>query len=845
MKPVEHQSIDPNREVSPAGDYEFLRKEGLRHIRELAAQTWTDHNLHDPGITMLELLSYGITDLAYRTGFTTEELLTPPGKTAPETKDSFYKAAEILPSHPVTPHDYRKLLIDRVPCLKNVWIEKTAPGALNPQLWFNKKTRQHSFTQSDSSEAVEIKGLFTVIADLDSYENTALRQEAFLNKLAGFRPENSTPSAEKITKEEYKTCCRNYIFQLLAGYRNVDEDIFEVRILDDEWVGVCADIELTPQAKPATVLLEIQTALSNFIHPWIPLYSWPELENKGRPMEQIFDGPLPVRGFVDDEELDRFERQTALYTSDLVNLLHDIDGVRSVRDLTLNSYRYEQLARVYQPLKTNEKTRLTLVNPASSAFRFAPGLKSASSEILHRFNFYKGAIYFSPQLANNQEFARRTRQRLPEKFTTELPVPEGKYRNLNRYYTVQNDFPAAYLTGRGEVPASLSTLRKAQRLQLKGYLLFFDQLFADYLEQLNNLRNLFSWKESSWDPTYSQHRFNDSEISDFSRLFTSYHSYKHILEEPDIRKERRNRLLDHLLARFNENFVDYSLVKFRQSSGGLSYRNYSASEIIHDKVSLLNNYPEISGQRSHSLNYLEPRSKNNRLTLEKRLLRIFGIDHANLNVAEPVTDSDGNLLTTPEGEYRFYDNRLARFDRSFGFLVIEHLLLRPLANRPSLQLFNPCSSGQSCHCADPFSLQLTVVVPGWLAVSSRMEFRRFAEEKIRLEAPAHLALKICWVSPDQFYLLEKGWNEFLGHYGALRNPANPVSEPLLAAWEKSYNAVSQILSSLKNIYPASTLNSCNDMQFDASGEPLQTPVILDHSALAGGDDVNYVFEKKP
>jgi hypothetical protein len=30
---------------------------------------WSDYNVHDPGITLLELLCYGITDIAHRTTF--------------------------------------------------------------------------------------------------------------------------------------------------------------------------------------------------------------------------------------------------------------------------------------------------------------------------------------------------------------------------------------------------------------------------------------------------------------------------------------------------------------------------------------------------------------------------------------------------------------------------------------------------------------------------------------------------------------------------------------------------------------------------------------------------------
>ena len=44
-------------------NWQALREEGLRHIRAMSGELWTDHNLHDPGITILELLCYALTDL--------------------------------------------------------------------------------------------------------------------------------------------------------------------------------------------------------------------------------------------------------------------------------------------------------------------------------------------------------------------------------------------------------------------------------------------------------------------------------------------------------------------------------------------------------------------------------------------------------------------------------------------------------------------------------------------------------------------------------------------------------------------------------------------------------------
>ncbi len=121
-------TISPSRPESISLDFEKLRAEGIKRLEEWAPFIWTDFNAHDPGITILEVLCYAVTDLAYRTRLPLEDLLA----SGPKDKKlkKFFEAEEILPTCPVTSNDYRKLIID-VPGVKNAWLEKavvTNPG---------------------------------------------------------------------------------------------------------------------------------------------------------------------------------------------------------------------------------------------------------------------------------------------------------------------------------------------------------------------------------------------------------------------------------------------------------------------------------------------------------------------------------------------------------------------------------------------------------------------------------------------------------------------------------------------------------------------------------------------
>src|SRR6476661_4789316 len=91
--------------------YTSLRKQGVDYIVALGNKFWTDFNIHDPGITILEALCYALTDLTYRTKFSTVDLLTlPPGSPNDPERQGFFSARTILTVNPWTPQDFRKLL---------------------------------------------------------------------------------------------------------------------------------------------------------------------------------------------------------------------------------------------------------------------------------------------------------------------------------------------------------------------------------------------------------------------------------------------------------------------------------------------------------------------------------------------------------------------------------------------------------------------------------------------------------------------------------------------------------------------------------------------------------------
>ena len=88
-------------------------------IRQLAGTTWTDHNAHDPGITILEQIAFALSDLGYRLNFKVEDLIAGLGE---GPFPGLFSPEEILTTSPVSPADWRKYLFD-ITGIHNAWAE--------------------------------------------------------------------------------------------------------------------------------------------------------------------------------------------------------------------------------------------------------------------------------------------------------------------------------------------------------------------------------------------------------------------------------------------------------------------------------------------------------------------------------------------------------------------------------------------------------------------------------------------------------------------------------------------------------------------------------------------------
>lgn len=430
-------------------DFEKLRTEGIDHLGRLAGKIWTDHNVHDPGITILEALCYALLDLGYRTNLPAEDIFSRnPEDGSPE--DNFFTPAQILSCNPLTVTDYRKLLID-IPGVRNAWLH-----IADDQKDICRRGNDATHANGNYGCVEYLNGLYHVSIELE---------------------ENADEQAVV-----------DLVRKTLMAHRNFCEDFVDIRVLCHLEVGVCVEVELEENADVESTFLSMAEKLQGFLNPAPAFYTLQQLLDKGRPIEDIFAGrPHNItasHGFVDTEEFLKLELKKEVHLSDVYDVLFEVPGVKAIRNLRLRDckdIKGGQGVKWKMPLPVNHIPVLSL---ACSGFRFSKsGLQVA----------FDAQKYDALNLADNNG---KILYSAPSPYL-DLVVPSGVYRNdLADYYSIQNDFPKVYGIAEGGLPDTAPAERKAQALQLKGYLLFFDQLLANYLAQLQNIRALFALSAS-------------------------------------------------------------------------------------------------------------------------------------------------------------------------------------------------------------------------------------------------------------------------------------------------------------------------------------------------------------
>lgn len=755
-----------------------------------------------------------------------------------------------------------------------------------------------------STTPISIDNVLQITRGIASTGSLNNQYHFFYNWVINYLPTHLPQSS--VTRADVRAAVHNKLHEV----RNFCEDFIKVRELEFEKIGVCADVEVSPEVNIEEVLAKIYFELENHIAPPVNFYTIQELLDKGKTTDEIFEGPVLDHGFIDHDEFCEQERRCFFRTSDIIQIIMDIPGVKAVKEISLLSFievPLDYVAQNGERVETLEGKKYIVkqepwILELTDLQRFAPDFAPERS----RFIFYKNDLPYIPnqnQVMRNFEDIRATHIRPKlSGHERDLPIPLGEFKDLENYYPAQNALPANYRVGIFSVPNSESSLRKAQAKQLKAYLLFFEQLLANYLSQLGHINELFSWKKTTNIQTYFTQRIEG--IAGLNDIYFDYPNLQtaldNIVETTQVAEERKNRFLDHLLGRFAESFSDYSLMM----SGVLG--DAAAAQVIEDKQDFLDDYPAVSSARGKGFDYRHPDVPDNVLGYQRRVYRLLGIRPVERrNFAghrfeiQPITvvengvtidkfqfvlkdENDDTLIVftsiacenkeeicalldsvlhigaNPDnwgmdgGIWKLYqfcgteseeigsllngddalkDAVIAYFQsiaNAEGFHVVEHILLRKRTTAdPFLSVEIPDEGDCDCPCVkDPYSFRASIILPSWAGRFRNIRFRQYMERVLREEAPAHVYLKICWISNCEMQEFETCHNQWLQEHAALNecyrgqmpleNIADlPATEqPKMTQYAATLEAFLEKLQSLTNIFPTARLHDCETVTGD-------------------------------
>ncbi|MDQ6764152.1 MAG: hypothetical protein M3015_16205, partial [Bacteroidota bacterium] len=139
-----------------------------------------------------------------------------------------------------------------------------------------------------------------------------------------------------------------------------------------------------------------------------------------------------------------------------------------------------------------------------------------------------------------------------------------------------------------------------------------------------------------------------------------------------------------------------------------------------------------------------------------------------------------------------------------GLHLVEHILLRPRNN--TFDLMQVCLHDCDCLCEiDPYTFRASVVLPYDAGHFDNMDFRKYFEDKIREEAPAHVMLKICWLNNDlmrEFEMAYKRWIETLAAFSFEQTITTKDD------FKRANNEMIELLTLLYSEYPEANLHDC-------------------------------------
>ena len=559
------QVIEINTE-SENLDYENLRNYAIELVQKYSGQVWTDYNLHDPGVTIIEALCFALTDLVYRTGFPIQDILVNQAGYINYKEQSFFTADQIFSTNPTNLNDFKKIILDKVDEVQFI-----------------------SFTSKfDKILSSNYRGIYSA--------NVQLQPLVIEHILSLNEKEKINSIFETISKK---------INEVFNNFRFLGIDLEKIIFLKPRELYITTEIKVSKDIDPEEIVAQLYFEISNYFTQIIKFESPVELINRSIDLINIFDGPALNKGIIQNNV---FQDQTReVNENTIITSLKKIPGLKEVIYFSFNEV-IESDDKINFKISDDE---YFTINHLSELNKIKIISEDQEIKINKSFfdNLYREMISPS-RLSNETELAEITNKNL-----------HGKYRSIDVYHTIQNHFPVIYGLGIEGLAASEGEQRLAQLKQLKAFLLGFEQIMANYLSQLNATSQLFSNKiDPNTTQTYfSQAILNITGVKEVLTFFNINQNDEHdqlseekaiknilislnkIAETDSIYNERKNAFINHLLSRFNISLNHLPVELYEQYYGTKSTSKVSNTLVW--KSEILQNIDIITKNRLKAPSY--------------------------------------------------------------------------------------------------------------------------------------------------------------------------------------------------------------------------------------------------
>lgn len=571
-------SISRKEYDNPGLRFDERFEEGIRLVQRYSGKIWTDYNYHDPGVTILEYLVYALMDLSYRTNMPVKDLffLGVDGHDSVR-QNLLIPPEDIFPTEPCTMDDYRRMIIDRVRRVKNAWV--------NP-------------IRDDQGG---YKGLLEV----------------------------QVQSRDELSEAELEQL-RTEISDLFHAHRNLGCDLGRLIMLRSVPLTISGIVHLEVDAIGEFVLSRIYAELEAYINPEVRFRNPYDLLEEGMPADEVFSGPRARHGLILKEDLR--PKSDSIHVSRMRDLMARIPGVKSVVDFKV----YRDGLPIHEDQINFSAESYPVIEFNAHADRRIPGVRIMKNNV---------EIEVDPvttrQLLDFDLASRRSQYLGSIQYRDTLPRGRFTTEELGRHYAIHNEFPAIYGLGRySQVQKSDADERKAQSRQLRAYLTFFEQIMANHLAQLTNIRHLLSINSDHPDTYFS---CLPEDIPGWEELLVRDReahasTLQGMINQPGENLQRRNRVLDHLMARFSEHIQTEALRKNALHDPGVD-RMQVERDIIEGKIRFLQHVTELSTARNKAFDYrsADGWDSENISTLERKLCLLLDIrDHRRRSLSRPL-----------------------------------------------------------------------------------------------------------------------------------------------------------------------------------------------------------------